>query len=263
MRAALRQEIETKEKSLNNQEPSLDEPLIPTAGAFLSAAQNSKIRTQNTKVHKLRSCTYCEGNHRPDKCHQISRTQERRQFLQRQRRCFNCLGPNHTKAQCYSKGRCMKCKKKHHTSICDDAVGENSEEESPQQSTKNDETGGSQTTTKKADNSKTHMGATHADRNSILMQTAIVKASKDGTNQYQARILFDTGSQRTFISEHLKQKLRLEPIRQELLDVTTFGTLKSNRETTNRKYRQDNNSACVASHLSATLLTNERLHSPV
>ncbi|KAK3710011.1 hypothetical protein QZH41_013181, partial [Actinostola sp. cb2023] len=64
------------------------------------------------------------------------------------------------------------------------------------------------------------------------MQTATAKATGDGVRELQARILFDTGSQRTFISEDMRNKLNLKAIRQELLDVTTFGTLKSNR----RKY---------------------------
>ena len=67
-----------------------------------------------------RPCTYCAGTHRPEKCAKIKTVEERRSLLQRQQCCLNCLGLNHTKIQCFSKGRCMKCKKKHHTSICDE-----------------------------------------------------------------------------------------------------------------------------------------------
>ena len=48
---------------------------------------------------------------------------------------------------------------------------------------------------------------------------------------YQARILFDTGSQRTFITHEMKHKLKLETMGSELLDVATFSTLQGRRKT--------------------------------
>ena len=107
----MRQEIETREK---------DEVFVPTAGALLTGTQQRR-GTYNAKQKTPRPCTYCAGTHRPDKCDKIKTVEERRSLLQRQQRCLNCLGLNHTKLiQCFSKGRCMKCKKKHHTSICDE-----------------------------------------------------------------------------------------------------------------------------------------------
>ena len=97
-----------------------DEVLVPTAGALLTGTQQRRHGTYNGKQKTPRPCTYCAGTHRPEKCDKIKTVEERRSLLQRQQRCLNCLGLNHTKIQCFSKGRCMKCKKKHHTSICDE-----------------------------------------------------------------------------------------------------------------------------------------------
>ena len=56
-----------------------------------------------------------------------------------------------------------------------------------------------------------------------LMQTALVTASGPAT-RCQARILIDTGSQKTFITQCLKNKLQLKAVQNETLDVTTFGS---------------------------------------
>ena len=43
----------------------------------------------------------------------------------------------------------------------------------------------------------------------------------------QAGILVDTGSQKTFVTQQLKTKLKLEPIKRETLDINTFSTTES------------------------------------
>ncbi|KAK3748158.1 hypothetical protein QZH41_006187 [Actinostola sp. cb2023] len=237
LRTTLRKEIETKEKghlsSMNDHKAHEEEPLVPTAGAMLSRTQQ---RAQNPKPRiKPRNCTFCDGNHRSDKCNKVITIQERYQSLQRQQRCFNCLGVNHIRAKCFSKGRCMKCKKKHHTSICDETLQDTSNETTSQHASNAKYENADQNDKPSSEGKKTHMGATQTashPKGEILMQTATAKATGDGVRELQARILFDTGSQRTFISEDMRNKLNLKAIRQELLDVTTFGTLKSNR----RKY---------------------------
>ena len=53
-----------------------------------------------------------------------------------------------------------------------------------------------------------------------------MKAENEST---RARILFNTGSQRSFVTEKLSDKLRLKPIKKEILEVTTFGSKQSKR----------------------------------
>ena len=59
----------------------------------------------------------------------------------------------------------------------------------------------SQSPTNTIAKNSTHMGGTHSfhPTNHILMQSAITKI-RAGKQYRQARILFDTGSQRTFIN---------------------------------------------------------------
>ena len=43
----------------------------------------------------------------------------RKKELAAKKRCFNCTGLKHRALECHSLATCLKCKAKHHTSICD------------------------------------------------------------------------------------------------------------------------------------------------
>ena len=110
LRVAIRQEIETREKShISSPEDSTSvaidgEVFVPTAGALLTNAQQ-KQRFLNRRSKVSRPCTYCAERDRTEKCDKITSVEEWRSLLQRQQRCLNCLGLKHTKIECYSKGR--------------------------------------------------------------------------------------------------------------------------------------------------------------
>ena len=62
------------------------------------------------------------------------------------------------------------------------------------------------------------------------MQSAIAQVSKHPNGHYhQARLLFDTGSHRTFITEDMRIKLNLESVYKESLHVTTSGSNQSKK----------------------------------
>ena len=63
--------------------------------------------------------------------------------------------------------------------------------------------------------------------NNVLLQTA--KATATDLNDLSfanIRIMFDSGSQRTYVNEHLKQILNLKTLRTEKLILKTFGNEK-------------------------------------
>ena len=192
----------------------------------------TKPRTQSEKQQpKQKNCAYCDGDHRSNNCNEFVTVQERYEVLQRQQRCYNCLGTNHNKTKCISKRRCMKCKKKHHTSLCDGQTKNPSKDTVSNPSTsKMEQTKASAHDEPKETHKekKTHVGTTQLldlQQNQILMHSARTTAIGQGFQCSQAHILFDTGSQRTFITENMRNRLNLKTIRQELLDVTTFGDI--------------------------------------
>ncbi|CAB4032858.1 uncharacterized protein LOC113680502, partial [Paramuricea clavata] len=61
-------------------------------------------------------------------------------------------------------------------------------------------------------------------RNKVLLQTAVTYAQgENGCNPIPVRLLLDSGSQRSYITNSLKKRLGLVPIRTETLNLNTFG----------------------------------------
>ena len=63
-------------------------------------------------------------------------------------------------------------------------------------------------------------------KNSVLLQTAkgYISAPNDSASVALARLLFDGGSERSFVSIRLKDALALPVIGQETLIIKTFGS---------------------------------------
>ena len=68
----------------------------------------------------------------------------------------------------------------------------------------------------------TLVGSTHTSQDTILLQSALVDVAA-GSRSCQARLLFDSGSQRTFISQDLANKIGAQPFNKEELLMCTFG----------------------------------------
>ena len=139
--------------------------------------------------------------HSPSKCAKVTDVNARRSLLRKYARCFISLKQGHVSKNCKSSYKCFKCQNRHHISICED-----------------DNKNGDQTI------------ITFTDvNNNILLQTAKGKVSCVGINKYcDVRILFDSGSQRSYLTDDLRKRLNLRTIRSENLVVQTFAnTLKS------------------------------------
>jgi hypothetical protein len=66
--------------------------------------------------------------------------------------------------------------------------------------------------------------ATSKEQREVLLQTAFTNVrSSNGSKEIKARILLDSGSQRSCITNSLKSKLNLTPVKTETLNLNTFG----------------------------------------
>ena len=73
-------------------------------------------------------CVCCEKTyHRSLDCKTAKTVTERRKKLSNKELCFNCTGAKHRAAECRNTKTCLKCKNKHHTSICDKLADSKSE----------------------------------------------------------------------------------------------------------------------------------------
>ena len=153
-----------------------------------------------------------------------------------EKECYNVSGDvtsvqrGHHSRDCKSKKTCFRCKGRHHASICE------RDKNSSRKQTNNDQSNDS----KKSDDNKDSMGDneqaqqpnrsrivtyTMASNNKVvLMQTAtiFVNSKQSNYNKVKCRLLFDSGSQRTYVSRTLVDAIEAETIRTEYLAVGTF-----------------------------------------
>ena len=88
--------------------------------------QPAKPNPRPTKMYharrddnKQRGCVYCGENHKAVECNKITNLSDRRQILLNKRLCFNCVPGSHRASHCPSKSTCQRCRKRHHTSLCE------------------------------------------------------------------------------------------------------------------------------------------------
>ena len=186
-------------------------------GAFLN---NSNSQTGNI------ICVFCSKPHFSASCEEVKDIGKRREIIVRDRRCFLCLKRGHRASECNRSVQCRKCKKRHHQSICnvnktpeDHSLPKNERPLESQQG--NPE---SSNNTNHNENARTLSATNFTERSSVVLQTATAMAR--GTSNSMAvpvRILFDGGSQRSYITKDLRDRLGLSPKRVETLNLSTFG----------------------------------------
>ena len=177
-------------------------------------------------------CAYCRKSHYSASCEQFRDTDTRKNILKRDGRCFHCLGRGHRARECDPSKKCRKCQGSHHQSICTEqnpnltessrTVKPNHDKEDPK---KESARPSGQKTQKDHEVTMVNRNAPKNNRSrKILLQTATTLAfNQDGRHSIPVRVLLDSGSQRSYITDNLKERLNLKPIRKETLSLNTFG----------------------------------------
>ena len=174
------------------------------------------------------SCTYCKQSHNSHNCPVFKTPQLRKDFLRRDGHCFICFRKGHVGKACYSNSKCLDCSGRHHVSICDrlketksPSLDASSKPFVPKQS---------QSETNISDETPvaTHVGISTTDK-TVLLQTAIVSISRPDcpTETIKARMILDSGSQRSYVSVRLKDAIKLPVIGTEQLEIKTFGNART------------------------------------
>ena len=159
------------------------------------------------------TCVYCKENHYSASCHKVATIVARREVLRKEGRCYVCLMRGHRSNECQSQRKCRKCGRRHHQSLC--------EQDCPPPPPANDDTKETiPVTTSNVAKTKNH----------VLLQTARSRAYSADDHLVPVRVLLDSGSQRSYITNSLKAKLKLVPLGQERLALNTFGSTGCKRE---------------------------------
>ena len=222
----LRKEVEAREASerfkvaerQKHYEPSPRKPL-PTIG--------STLLSQEEVQFKIR-CVYCNSPHYSASCPTVTDLTKRREILVNAKRCFKCLRQGHEVRECRNPKLCRNCGGRHHQSICSKGfLPRNLPEKSEQNKNEQDKGAGNVG----SKDSTLTVGNLVTNKRHVLLQTArAVATNEDGSKTCPVRILFDSGSQRSYLTDDLKRKLNLNPIKTETLYLNTFGDSKHERK---------------------------------
>ena len=176
-------------------------------------------------------CVFCKGDHYNDECEKFKLLSERKQRLITQGRCFVCFKVGHTFRDCPSTQRqsCHYCERRghHNRAICPQKFGNQLEGtfKDADSDNVNPVTNDSSNQPSEVVNS-TSIGSDQiliASGEKVLLQTANVPIQMvDGTT-IMTRVLLDSASHRTFMTEKLAKELKLQPKCKEMLSVSTFG----------------------------------------
>lgn len=182
-------------------------------------------RPQNTVEHK---CQHCKEHHFLRNCPKFlqKNTNDRIHLVKITNTCYNCLLTDHGVNECKSKFNCRICNLRHHTLLHKGSgtqtIPESQLDVRPSTST--------QALTLKIQSTpcikpKQLTSLALRDENKpyskpeeTLLFTALVEVESNG-QRFEARAIIDSGSQSTFISDKLKNRLRL-PTKRNLVHVS-------------------------------------------
>ena len=173
------------------------------------------------------TCCYCQQSHPSADCTSVPSVNARRQILRTSGRCFNCLRKGHLVRNCRSPRRCQKCSSRHHSSICEGRSPQQSEDQPPSLAKP---IGGAATP---LNPQAPPFTATPTSNNlctdgrvAVLLQTARASIYNPAHPQrsIEVRVLLDSGSQRSYISERAMGQLALQPTGEQQLCIATFGS---------------------------------------
>ena len=160
-------------------------------------------------------CIYCGQIHWSDECPQYKTLQSRKEKLKGC--CYNCLKKGHSLKDCTRDRACAHCgkKKSHHRSLCNNLFRQQSTERNAEQTTE----------TQNVSVNEGNDTALVASSSQVIVQTATVMVKGLQNEATKIRLILDSGSQRSYITEQVASRLKL-PELIEKISVVTFGTNK-------------------------------------
>ena len=167
-------------------------------------------------------CVFCKKNHKSINCMTITEPKARRTVLRRNGKCFVCLKGGHISTNCPSRAKCFNCGGRHHVTICkrirNTLTSRNVvREEAPPC--------GSDSSQERSRDAGTSAMHSSNNANSVLLQIARAFVCRLDDHQFglNAHVIFDSCSQRSYITSQARERLNLPTIGKETLLNKTFG----------------------------------------
>ncbi|XP_065180007.1 uncharacterized protein LOC135810442 [Sycon ciliatum] len=161
----------------------------------------------SVKKPQRAKCFFCKEAHYTDECDRY-RTKTRRQQIQG--RCFICFRDSHMAPAYPNPWACAHCHKKtHHRSLCPSKFGTGQQQQSKPPIKAN-------TTCATAPSSPSQQ------QDAVILQTAVATIG-GATITQPARLMFDTGSSRSFITHEAQHALQLAANGSDTIAMAGFG----------------------------------------
>ena len=225
---AFKEELEAREKCVQlNASTAAEKGKVITKGQFPVTAQAlvaEQVRRKKQGSTNNLYCAFCNQAHQSTMCPIITDPQARREALKRAGKCYNCLRPGHLSRSCQSKATCFTCGLRHHSSICSqNMMGKGIAQASSTNAMipLSPQPGAGLPSNTENNQSKPVTTAFIKQKSGVLLQTASAAICRPDKPEVsvQARILFDSGSQKSYVSQRLKEALSLKPIHSETLVI--------------------------------------------
>jgi len=218
----------------------------------------SKNSRGEEKFNRDIICVYCKQRHLSSRCRNVTNISARYNIIWSEKRCFICLKCGHAAKDCRLEYKCVKCQKAHHVSLCehdrdDNINGKNVSNESrhvhfsdvvnnvafieyEKAQHEEDKDGGSSSSAdvvvsaerKNEDvdmDGRLDVSIYINEVDTIVLQCAMGDICRTDENiTVSTCVLFDSCSQRTFVTTDIKEKLQLKSIGVENLILKTFAS---------------------------------------
>ena len=186
-------------------------------------------------------CSYCQQQHSSNSCKSVTDPSERKRILRSTGRCFVCLRKHHTSRECRSTLKCTKCNGRHHVSICAAA---------PMQGSPNTTTGTTSNGDRQRQTAQQNQPSSTTNQNipigptptttalqcttakvPVLLQTARVHVFNPANPVMSmgVRLIFDSGSQRSYVTDKIKQLISLDCQSVKAMLIKMFGLDKGSK----------------------------------
>ena len=178
---------------------------------------------------QIRSCAICAKAHPTERCWDLVLPREWREKIRKHGLCFRCLGKGHLANSCEKV--CSRCQGSHCFLLCRENGSGPKKMNSEAEKTEKE---------KDCQEAVIFPGVVTLSAKppvvNIIMQVAQVEVmGKEGP--VKATVLFDTGSDRTYVSSKLVRQVDPEFVSSEMVQYAAFGAVKANRAELKNLYR--------------------------
>uniref|UniRef100_A0A1I7VXR4 DUF1758 domain-containing protein n=1 Tax=Loa loa TaxID=7209 RepID=A0A1I7VXR4_LOALO len=212
---------EVNRNQISRQEPNLRKEFHYQRGKGTSAlfitkqSEAGNLQSSNKRKFSVgkRPCIFCNKNHWNNECPNYLTVKKRFERLKELKACTNCFRMNHATSNCKQKKRiCFHCKGEHNTALCYKKYGsiDNGVNKREANST--------------IITNSLNQSINHEGRKVLLICKEIEAVNPNQLEiQEEALVLFDPGSQSSFVSKKLANRLGLTETTKEELKLFSFG----------------------------------------